>query len=98
MRHSRVPALDLWETILGRNVELKLLEDNQITATNIRTWRFPKFRHVQRMHGVNIRWLYDCIRRNVFKSRDCHTQRMAADIFLLSISPHANHGSTHYVF
>ena len=81
MRELGVPALDLWETILEREVKVQLLEDNQTTAINIRTGRFPKLRHVQRMHGVNIRWLYDGIQRGIFSVQDCHTQRMAADIF-----------------
>ena len=60
---------------------MKLLEDNQTTATNIKSGRFPKLRHVQRMHGVDIRWPYDAVQRGVFTVCDCHTQRMAADIF-----------------
>ena len=81
MRESGVPALDLWETILGRPVRLTLLEDNQTTAMNIRSGKFPKLRHIQRMHGVNVRWLYEALVRKVFYMEDCHTQRMAADIF-----------------
>ena len=33
------------------------------------------------MHGVNVRWLYEDLQRGVFHVQDCHTQRMAADVF-----------------
>ena len=42
------------------------------------------------MHGVNIRWMYDGIQRNVFQVRDCHTQRMAADIFTKHVTSNDN--------
>ena len=81
MRELGVHAFDLWEAVLGRSVDVTLLEDNQTTAINIRPGRFPKLRHVQRMHGANIRWLYDGIQRGIFSVQDCHIQRMAADVF-----------------
>ena len=81
LRECGIPALDLWETVLQRPVSLTLLEDNQTTAHNIRTGKFPKLRHIQRMHGVNIRWLHEALTRGIFRLEDCHTQRMSADIF-----------------
>ena len=92
MRELGVPALDLWEIILERAVEIKLLEDDQTTATNIRTGRFPKLRRVQRMHGVNIRWLYDGIRRGVFKFTTVIHNEWPR-IYSRSISPRANPGN-----
>ena len=59
---------------------LAKLEDNQTTAT-IRTGKFTKSLHIQRMHGVNIHWLYEGLQRGIFDLEDCHTQRVAADIF-----------------
>ena len=41
-RECGVPALDLWETILRTAAPLVLLEDNQTTALNTRTGKFPK--------------------------------------------------------
>ena len=51
VRTVGIPALDLWETILGRAPEMKLLEDNQATARIIQTGKFPTMRHVNRVHG-----------------------------------------------
>ena len=67
--------------VFGRAVRLTLLEDNQTTAHNIRSGKFPKLRHLQRMHGINVRWLYEALQRKIFYMEDCHTQRMSADIF-----------------
>ena len=78
MREVGIPALDT------------LLEDNQTTALNIKTGKFPKLRHVQRTHGVNIRWLYEALGRGIFRMEDCHTQRMSADIF----TKHFVHGDS----
>ena len=81
LRECGIPAFDLWETVLQRPVSLTLLEDNQTTAHNIRTGKFPKLRHIQRMHGVNIRWLHEALARGIFQLEDCHAQRMSADMF-----------------
>ena len=43
MRELGVPALDIWEAILERGVDIKLLEDNRTTAINIKTGRFPSY-------------------------------------------------------
>ena len=72
----------LKSAVLERPVGVTLLEDNQTTATHTRTVNFPKLRHVQRMHGVDIRWMYDGIQRDVFNVRDRHTQRMSGDILI----------------
>mgnify|MGYP001407813720 CR=1 FL=1 len=51
VRTVGIPALDLWETILGRVPEMKLLEDNQATDRIIQTGKFPTLRHVKRSMG-----------------------------------------------
>ena len=81
LRLEGIPALDLWEKILGRVPEVIVYEDNQSAATLVKTGKFPKLRHVARLHGVSISWLHSCYRRGMFKLFDCHTERQAADIF-----------------
>ena len=54
LRLEGIPALDLWGKILGRNPTVTLYEDNQATSRIIQTGKYPKLRHVQRLHGVNI--------------------------------------------
>ena len=58
LRHEGVPALDLWEKILGRTPEVTVYEDNQAAATIVKTGKYPELRHVQRLHGVSISWLH----------------------------------------
>ena len=76
-----IPHKDIWEKILGRPVELILYEDNQAAATIVTTGKYPKLRHVSRLHGVNISELHEMHRRKLFRLVDCHTKRQAAEIF-----------------
>ena len=52
VRVEGLPALDLWEKIFGRALEVTSYEDNQAAATIVETGKFPKLRHVSRLHGV----------------------------------------------
>ena len=81
VRTEGVPALDIWEGILGRVPKMTVYEDNQATARIIEIGKFPTLRHVKRMHGVSIGWLHDAFRSGLFSLHDCHTSREAADIF-----------------
>ena len=51
VREVGIPALDLWEVILGRTKEnplkLYLYEDNQAAAQIVRTGKSQKLRHVK---------------------------------------------------
>ena len=49
-----LPALQLWELLLGRTVTLKVLEDNQATILVVRKGYSPKLRHITRTHKVNL--------------------------------------------
>ena len=54
VRAVGLPALDLWEPVLGRAVSLTLIEDNESTAAIIRSGRNPTMRHMSRTQGVNV--------------------------------------------
>ena len=56
-------------------------EDNQATMRIIQTGKYPKLRHVSRLHGVNISWLRDLYRRKHYDIFDTHTKRQAGDVF-----------------
>ena len=60
---------------------MTLYEDNQATSRIIQTGKYPKLRHVQRLHGVNISWLHDLNKRGLYDIVDTHTKRQAGDIF-----------------
>ena len=81
LRLEGIPALDLWSRILGRVPSVTLYEDNQATARIITTGKYPKLRHVQRLHGVNISWLHDLLKKGHYGLHDTHTKRQAGDIF-----------------
>ena len=79
VRTVGIPALDLWQTILGPDCKLGLYQDNQATAQT--TGKAPTLRHVPRVHQVCIAWLHERISRKDVELKDCHTNCMAADLF-----------------
>ena len=81
VRCEGIPALDLWEVILGRLPSLTLMEDNQSTFQLIKSGKFPKSRHVKRMHGVSVSWPHDTWDKKIFNLVDCHTSVQSVDIF-----------------
>jgi hypothetical protein len=81
IRTLGLPALDLWEKILGRPVTLVAYEDNQATAKIVRSGKYAAMRHVKRTHGVQLSFLTEQLRAGSYELEDCHTSVMAADIF-----------------
>ena len=64
-----IPALYLWETILGRKqggLTLYLYEDNQAAAQIVRTGKSMKLRNVKRTHGISISALHDWHKQKLF--------------------------------
>ena len=80
LKDEGIPALDLWEIILGRLPKLTLYEDNQAAAQIVRTGKSQKLRHVRRTHGISISALHDWHNKRVFTFADCHTQAQAVDV------------------
>jgi len=81
IRTLGLPALDLWELILGRPVELVAYEDNQATAKIVQSGKYAAMRHVKRTHGVQLSFLTEQLKAGAYDLKDCHTHAMAADIF-----------------
>ena len=81
MRTIGLPALDLWEPVLQRTVQLTLIEDNESTAAIIRSGRNPTMRHLSRTHGVHVNWLHDLYKRKVFGVVYTRTEAQCADVF-----------------
>jgi hypothetical protein len=82
-----LPALSLWEQLLGRKVVLKVREDNQATIRVVKNGFSPKMRHVQRTHKVNLGSLGE-----IFEDESCEisyveTNDQAADIFTKCLEP-----------
>ncbi|MDA8582809.1 Ty1/Copia family ribonuclease HI [bacterium] len=76
-----IPALDLWDFVLKRSTVLNMIEDNETTCAIIKSGKNPSMRHISRTHGVNIGWLHDLYRRQLFGLTYSRTEAMCADIF-----------------
>ena len=82
-----LPALQLWEKLLGRTVTLRVLEDNQATILVIRKGYSPKLRHITRTHKVNLSGLSEVFRDDSAELEYCKTDVQAADIFTKALPP-----------
>ena len=81
VRMEGLPALQLWDTILGRPVKATLLEDNQATIQILKSGKNPTMRHVARTHRVNLAWISDVFRKcDQMGIKYCSTAEQAADI------------------
>ena len=82
-----LPALQLWELLLGRTVTLRVLEDNQATILVVRKGYSPKLRHITRTHKVNLSGLSEVFRDDSAELEYCQTDSQAADIFTKTLPP-----------
>ena len=82
-----LPALQLWELLLGRPVALRVLEDNQATILVVRTGYSPKLRHITRTHKSNLSGLSEVFQDDSAELEYCRTDDQAADIFAKSLPP-----------
>jgi hypothetical protein len=80
-RSEGLPALQLWETILDRAVELRFYEDNQACITIVGTGRNPQLRHLGRTHKVDVQWLHEMFADAGFQLEYIQSDDQAADIF-----------------
>ena len=81
VRTSGLPALQLWETLLSRPLQLEVYQDNQATARIMSTGRVPTLRHCKRTHCVSVAWLHERFLGDDITLNDCMSDVMAADIF-----------------
>ena len=72
MRKEGCLALDLWQLMLGRKVELNFWDDNQTCATTIKTGKTKELPQVHRVHGVSISAMHDFHKQKVMNLKDCH--------------------------
>ena len=60
-----LPALTLWENILGKQLSIRLMEDNAAACRVVITGRNPSMRHMSRTQRIDVAWIND----NMLKSR-----------------------------
>ena len=84
-----IPALDFWDTLLGRSVKLRIEEDNQACIKVVKAGYSQKLRHILRTHKVNLGSIKECLDSEQIDIEYIHTDEQAADIFtcLLYTSP-----------
>jgi hypothetical protein len=81
VRLEGLPALQLWDLILGRKVQATLLEDNQATMQILKSGKNPALRHISRTHRVNMAWISEVFRKCAQMGiKYCNTAEQAADI------------------
>jgi len=78
-----LPALQLWELLLGRSVVLRVLEDNQATILVVRKRYSPKLRHISRTHKINLSCLSEVFHEDSARKAD----DQAANIFTKALPP-----------
>ena len=81
LRTMGLPALTLWEVLLGRPPKLDLYQGTQATMRILQTGKAPTLRHIKRTHQVSIAWLHERIGDPQIELHGCITDVMAADIF-----------------
>ena len=82
-----IPAMDLWDLILGRPIRLFIMEDNQATIKVVRQGYSNKLRHIQRTHKVNLGSIKEVIDMDQVDIEYCKTDELAADVFTKALPP-----------
>ena len=86
MRQCGLPAMAIWEILLKRKVQLNFFEDNESTIRVCKTGKNPTMRHLNRTHGVDVKWLYIVFGMPNIQIGHCKTEHMAADVFTKAIT------------
>jgi hypothetical protein len=82
LRTCGLPALDLWDTLLGKPTKLIFEEDNTSFIRILETGgNSVALRHMNRTHGINLCWLSEVFKNRQVELRYCKSTEMAADIF-----------------
>ena len=82
-----VPVWDLWQMMVGKELELHIMEDNQATIIVAKKGFSAKLRHVNRVHAVDLSSL-----KEMFQQPGCYiqyvkTEDQSADIFTKALAP-----------
>ena len=81
IRTLGIPALHVWDTLLGRKAGLDAMEDNDATILNVKTGKNPALRHISRTHGVNVAWLHEVFQKPELRLYYQPTLGQCSDIF-----------------
>ena len=79
-----IPALALWTKILGRSMQIRVMEDNDAASRIIITSRNPSMRHMSRTQRIDVAWLNERFSGGDFGFVTCPSEFQAADIMTKS--------------
>ena len=82
-----IPALVLWEQLLGGDVQVQCHEDNQATILVVKKGFSPKLRHIARTHKVDLGCLSEVFANENMILQYVNTDEQAADIFTKALPP-----------
>ena len=75
-----LPALSLWESILGKQMTIALMEDNSAACRIVITGRNPSMRHMSRTQRIDIAWLNERYADKTFRFVECPSEYQAGDL------------------
>ena len=82
LRTVGVPALDLWSTLFERpDTVVSFHEDNETAIHAMRQGHSPTMRHLERTHGVCLRWLHARFQQPHYDLQYERSALQAADIY-----------------
>ena len=80
LRTEALPASLLWGKILGRNIEIDFMEDNQAVVKICKAGGSQRMAHLPRTHRIDAAAVSEQFIRGVANLTYCRTQDQAADI------------------
>jgi len=75
-----LPALSLWESVLGKQMTIALMEDNSAARRVVITGRNPSMRHMSRTQRIDIAWLNERYVEKTFRFVECPSEYQAGDL------------------
>ena len=82
-----IPMLNFWQTVSGRDLKLKIKEDNEATIKIAKKGFSPKLRSLSRTHRVNLGAIHEEIIKPDIELEYIKTTEQIADIFTKAIDP-----------
>ena len=79
--------LNFWQTVSGRDLKLKIKEDNEATIKIAKKGFSPKLRSLSRTHRVNLGAIHEEIIKPDIELEYIKTTEQIADIFTKAIDP-----------
>jgi hypothetical protein len=75
-----LPALSLWENILGKQLSIRLMEDNAAAYRVVITGRNPSMRHMSRTQRIDVAWINERYVEKSFIFIECPSEYQAGDL------------------